>query len=372
LFAQPHPRDVTLGSPKSVMRLVPHLEASGNQVSYFFLEDVPETLRKPRLLYVAFPLLLARRVASGKFDVVDIASGDAFVVGGTRRLPTYGHPPVVSRVLGMEHIHWAELKSSVRRGEEHLSWYHRVWFGGLRLSQVEWSIRLANHALCLCQQDKRHIVSHGWRGAQSVSVIAPGVDRLYLEAEPAGLESTSILFLGTWTSRKGIRDLVQAFERVYACKPETRLVIAGARTPTERVLSSFSAASRGAVEVLPTMSEAELLRRMQGCALMVFPSLYEGFGIAFLEAMAVGLPVVTTRTGGMADIIEPGVNGELVGVRKPAALAETILGLLGDPARRRRLGTAARQTASRYTWQRAASDTNRLYQCLVCTPSQTT
>jgi glycosyltransferase involved in cell wall biosynthesis len=265
----------------------------------------------------------------------------------------------------MEHIHWAELKSSERRGEEHLSWYHRLWYGGLRLTEVEWSIRLANHALCLCQQDKRHIVSHGWRSAGSVSVIAPGVDRLYLEASPGTLDSATILFLGTWTSRKGVRDLVQAFERVHASKPETRLTIAGSHTPKDRVLACFSPVTREAVDVLPSLTESELLDRMRACSMMVFPSLYEGFGIAFLEAMAVGLPVITTRTGGMADIIEPGVNGELVPIRDASALAESILALLADLPRRRDLGAAARTTAKRYTWERAANDTYGVYQCLV-------
>ena len=83
------------------------------------------------------------------------------------------------------------------------------------------------------------------------------------------------------------------------------------------------------------MDEAELVRWMRSCAIMSLPSLYEGFGMAFLEAMAVGLPVVGTPTGGMADIIESGVNGELVPVRNAPALSEVMVRLLREQEYRR-------------------------------------
>jgi glycosyltransferase involved in cell wall biosynthesis len=100
---------------------------------------------------------------------------------------------------------------------------------------------------------------------------------------------------------------------------------------------------------------------MQGSAAMVLPSLYEGFGIAFLEAMAVGLPVIGTPTGGMADLIESGVNGLLVPQHDPEALAEGIITLLTRPERRQMLGRAARATAETYTWERAAQATAAVY-----------
>jgi glycogen(starch) synthase len=104
---------------------------------------------------------------------------------------------------------------------------------------------------------------------------------------------------------------------------------------------------------------------MHQCAVMVLPSLYEGFGIAFLEAMAVGLPVVGTPTGGMADLIEPGVNGLLVPHHEPEALAGAISALLSDPERRRALGRQARLTAQTYTWKRAAEATASVYRACV-------
>lgn len=361
LFTQAHPRDVTLGSPKSVLRLGEALVRRGHRVDYLFLDDLPPQLRERRSLYLTFPAVIAARAVRGAYDLVDVSSGDAFLVAALRRLLRKGQVPIVSRVLGVEHLHWQGLTDSARAGEEHLTWYHRLWFGGLRLREVEWSLRLASHVLCLCRQDTAFILARGWQDPSRVSVVPPGVDDVYLAAEPADLTAPNVLFLGTWTARKGVRDLVQAFDRVLERVPMARLVVAGAHAPTERVLNSFNERTRSAVRVVPTGGEQELLGWMRSCSVMTLPSLYEGFGIAFLEAMAVGLPVVGTPTGGMADLIEPGQNGDLVPARDPAALARALLAIVRSPERRCALGHAARQTAQQYTWQRAAQETEAVY-----------
>jgi glycosyltransferase involved in cell wall biosynthesis len=100
---------------------------------------------------------------------------------------------------------------------------------------------------------------------------------------------------------------------------------------------------------------------MQQSSVSVLPSYYEGFGMAFAESMAVGLPVVATPTGGMADWIKSDVNGILVPKRAPAALADALTRLLADQGYRTRLGQAAREAVQGLTWERATRDTEALY-----------
>jgi len=365
MLAQPYPRDVTLGSPKLFLRLGAALSALGYDVDYTFLSDLPAPLRRQRLLYLTFPLFVAARASLGAYNLLHVASGDALLAAVAGRLLRRGYPPVVNHVLGLEHLHWKQLTRARELGEEQVSMRHRLWFGGLRLAEVEGSIRWSRHVFCLCEQDRAYVLARGWRTADGVTVAPPGVDDVYLQAPPARLLSRTILFLGSWTFRKGIRDLVAAFSRVVEQDPSARLIVAGAHAPPETVLASFPEAARSAVCVAPPGSEQDLLALMHESAMMVLPSLYEGFGIAFLEAMAVGLPVIGTPTGGMADVIESGVNGLLVSHHEPNGLAEAITSLLRDPVRRQALGRAARATAETYTWERTAQATAAVYTACV-------
>src|SRR5258708_40253427 len=107
---------------------------------------------------------------------------------------------------------------------------------------------------------------------------------------------------------------------------------------------------------------------MARSSLCVMPSRYEGFGMAFLEAMAAGLPVVGTATGGMADLIQDGLNGVFVPKRQPAALAAAILDLLIEPSRLDSMSDAARATAQPYSWDACGQATIRAYEELIRTP----
>ena len=81
LLATAHPRDLTLGSPKYVLRLGSALEELGHKVDYLFVEDVPNWLRDRRLLYGSFPAQVARHALRGRHDVIHVASGDSAAIG---------------------------------------------------------------------------------------------------------------------------------------------------------------------------------------------------------------------------------------------------------------------------------------------------
>jgi glycosyltransferase involved in cell wall biosynthesis len=214
------------------------------------------------------------------------------------------------------------------------------------------------------------MVGNGWRQANDIAIVPPGIDPEYLNADLSDLARPTILFLGSWTARKGIRDLVAAFPKVLAAVPQARLLVAGAHAPAEVVLQDFPAHARAAVDVAAPTTEAGLVALMQQSSVSVLPSYYEGFGMAFAESMAVGLPVVATPTGGMADWIESEVNGILVPKRAPVALAEALTRLLADQDYRTRLGRAAREAVQALTWERAARGTEALYmQCLSPLPA---
>jgi len=97
----------------------------------------------------------------------------------------------------------------------------------------------------------------------------------------------------------------------------------------------------------------------------LFPSLLEGLPTVLLEAMASGMPVVTTETCGMQDVVEDGFNGLLLPPADAKAIEEAVLRLAASAELRRCLGQAAQQTMTRYTWERSALKFEKLLRHVV-------
>ena len=163
--------------------------------------------------------------------------------------------------------------------------------------------------------------------------------------EPPG--PPAILFVGRCFAPKGGPDLVEAFRRIRRVHPQAALWIVSQEAP--RPLPE-GAVFHGSLDP-PALSV--LFARASVFAL---PTLREAFGLAFLEAMAFGLPVVATSIGAIPEIVADGETGILVPPRDPAALATACAALLGDPTRARRRGVAGRaRVAEQFGWDRAAA-----------------
>lgn len=143
-------------------------------------------------------------------------------------------------------------------------------------------------------------------------------------------EATLIGIAARLEKAKGHADLLRAFQQVQATIPNAWLVLIGAgelRPQLEAQIAELGLADRvrfaGWVDHLPSA--------MGALDLFVLSSHYEGLGVVLLEALAMGVPVVSTRVGGTQDIVDHGVNGLFAEPRNPADLAAKILQLLQDP-----------------------------------------
>jgi glycosyltransferase involved in cell wall biosynthesis len=179
-------------------------------------------------------------------------------------------------------------------------------------------------------------------GAREVRVIPSGVElpeRVGSEAEPA-----EVLYAGRLSAEKGVLELLDAAEGL-------NLVVAGDGPLRDRI-----PVARGFVQ------HDELQQLYARAAVVACPSRREGFGVACLEAMAHGRPVVATRVGGLLDLVVDGETGIVVPPRDPAALRSALERLLADPDLRRRLGTAGRDRARMYfSWETVTDATLAAY-----------
>jgi len=204
--------------------------------------------------------------------------------------------------------------------------------------------------------------------------VAQGVDRSKLLINPYGVDLTRfmdgaarrddhatprVLFVGRVGIRKGVPDLVRAFDVLGG---EAELDLVG---PVEPAVEGMLSVSAGTIQVRGPMPAAELPTRYAAADIFCLPSLEEGLPLVLLQAMASGLPVVVTPECGAADILTDGVEGLIVPAGDRDALSEALRELSRNPARRTAMGAAARaRVEAGWSWNdytnRAVSNYERV------------
>ncbi|HUY96509.1 MAG TPA: glycosyltransferase family 4 protein [Verrucomicrobiae bacterium] len=173
----------------------------------------------------------------------------------------------------------------------------------------------------------------------------------------------TILFVGRMEERKGLAALLEAYGLLRQVRADCRLVAVGdgpLRLGFERWVEED-----GIPDVTFTgyVSEPVKMALLASCDIFCAPNFgKESFGVILLEAMASGRAIVATAIDGFRHVLHDEVEGCLVPPRDPASLAAALGRLLDDPPTRRRMGTAGRDTAQRYSWARVTDEVLAVYQ----------
>ena len=190
-----------------------------------------------------------------------------------------------------------------------------------------------------------------------VTVTGNGVEARFLVAPTVRGKEPTVLYVGRLASGKGLPELVSAARTVVDRHqdPALRFVLVGKGPLLSRLRHLVSEAGlQGQFRFwgdITAERRDELVRLYSRSSIFVLPSHHEGMSTVLLEAMACGLPVVSTAVGGAPEVVVDGENGLLVPPQNPKALAEALLTLLGDNRLCQRLGRNAQATIERHhTW----------------------
>ena len=238
-----------------------------------------------------------------------------------------------------------------------------------RLREEARIARRADRIVATCTDEVFELARLG-ADPRRVSVVPCGVDlgRFRPDGPVAGRSGRPrLVVVSRLVPRKGIADVVAALARL----PLAELVVAGGPArdqlgddPEARRLLDLAGRLGVAdrVELLGRVDQAELPALLRSADVAVCAPWYEPFGMAAVEAMACGLPVVASAVGGQIDTVLDGVTGLHVPPRQPAALAAAIAAVLADPAGAAAFGRAgARRARRRYGWDRVAASTLDAY-----------
>ncbi|MBI2462254.1 MAG: glycosyltransferase family 4 protein [Candidatus Rokubacteria bacterium] len=231
------------------------------------------------------------------------------------------------------------------------------------------AVRSARRIIAVSEATARDLAERLGASPGKVRVIPNGVDgRFRPAADPAaldaalarlGLERPYLLFVGNPKPHKNLPRLLDAFAGL---DPKLgRLVLAGtperARPGVEREVGGRGLGER--VRVLGVIAEETMPVLYQGAELLVLPSLWEGFGLPALEAMATGTPVVATDRGGLPEVV--GEAGLLVDPTNVDALRAALYNLLVDLSLRDELRARGLARARTFSWRRVAEATAAVY-----------
>lgn len=182
--------------------------------------------------------------------------------------------------------------------------------------------------------------------------FAPGDGQALRARLGLGPEASLLLYVGRLERRKGVEPLIEAFGRLRLSHPEAHLALAGFSTDTGPNQASLLRHLRGRVGALGAGAHVHFLGHVPyeqlpayyaAADVFVAPSLYEPFGMIYLEAMACGRVAVGCAAGGVSEIIEDGATGLLVPPGDAEALAARLAAVLERPAWRAGIEAAARQ-----------------------------
>jgi glycosyltransferase involved in cell wall biosynthesis len=253
------------------------------------------------------------------------------------------HPATVRRILSDELGRFPAAGASLRQE-------HELNFTPADFERLAGEALAAHFAITPSRFAQQSLIEAGMAG-DAIAVVPYGIDTEEFKpkhfSRGAGTRRLRLIFVGSMIQRKGLGYLLDAMRRLRTEPVELVLVGRGARDDT--LLEHYRDVPFRVVWHVPRQ---ELVREMQAADVFVFPSLVESFAHVLLEAMAVGLPVITTTNTAGPDLLEEGRTGFVGEIRDVDFLVEKIRWFLDHREAVERMGTACQQEAALRTWPR--------------------
>lgn len=310
-----------------------------------------------------FSLRAARLLAVRRREF-DLVHDNQCLGYGLLRLPKLGLPTIATIHHPIQVDRALELASATGLKRVTL----RRWYGFTKM-QGRVARRLPE-VITVSSSSAAQITEHYGVRPERISTIPIGTDVERFSPDPsvATVPGRIVTTASADSPLKGLGVLVDAFAKVRAEFDHAELTVIGRPKPggaVERAIERYGLG--GKVRFVSGLTEEELVHTLRSAEIACVPSLYEGFSLPAVEAMAVGLPLVSTTGGAIPEVA--GLHGHTTLAVAPGdaeGLAGALTRLLRDAALRERLGGAARERAvTRFTWRAAAAATAERYRAVL-------
>jgi glycogen(starch) synthase len=285
---------------------------------------------------------------------------DWLVAPAARTLKHAYRLPLVATIHGTEHGRNQGLHTPLQHYIHAWEWLliHEAW----RAICVSHYIADEVQRVHAAPADKLDVVYNGIDPGRLIKRKMTVAEKAEFRNRFAGDGQRMVLFVGRMVREKGAHILVEAAPQVLARHPETVFVLVGGGPSDHLRARARELRLDSRIKITGFISDDELDRLYQVASVAVYPSLYEPFGIVALEAMAAGVPVVTSDAGGLPEVVEHDRSGLLTWANNADSLAIGINRVLDDDQLARRLARAGRRRVRQsFAWDSIAERTIETY-----------
>jgi len=327
------------------------------------------------------PRLISRLVEGAENNDVIIGFNGTLFPLFSKLKPRSRRPLLIDYVHGLSTFDRIASLSEGEVGRNTFSWHYRLITGPLtrRLPET-WEVRGASVADVVIVQNSRDREFLQRKGISNIMQVAlpvlPEIAGVAKQISPIGRDPKKILWFGSWTDRKGVNYLADALIAILQEVPDAVLTMGGTDRTESQILANFPASVHPSIRVLKRISVQQQIEEYASNAIFLFPSLSEGFGLALLEAMSMGMAPVCTLTGFAAEHATPEKNIIAVPMANSERLAAAVVRLIRDDVKRVEIASAAKELAAQFTLRRYGQsltqiiDTVELNRKSPCLPDQ--
>jgi len=359
------PLDPSLGSGKTVLAWSQGFRDLGHEVIVY----PPKAYYKARTIslgtrvnYRLGSLALQNALILGNFNLVEFYGAEfGPLISSLSRLPLSHRPLMVAHTNGLELLA-RDISASSDKSKQRPSLKRLV------SSVLQPVISIYDHKAfakvdafaSLCKADEDFIVSQNMLSRDRCAVVEPGIDALFLTAPWNRSKKNWIIHFGTWCSRKDPHTSAEVVSKLLIRNPHLEFHVVGTHGSMQVILSFFDTTLHHRIHVYPRLSVEDIVDILSQAKILLFPSLYEGFGMAITEAMACGCVVVATPTGFGAEIHD-GVDGFICNFRDVNAMIHKCQNILNNELLRIQVASAARKRINNLSWTNQVSKLEGFY-----------
>lgn len=300
--------------------------------------------------FLLFPFYLFIRSLFSSWDVIIAHSSDgalcALASKFSKRLPD-----VYMHSHGWEQRAFEAWKEYGLQYGGGPSLLNRIIAQTLRFSLLRLSLTFCQGAVFVSEMDKAWVQRKIPCSQPKIYCIPNGVD-LQLFYEQELWEKNAILFVGNLTWKKGSRFLKPVLFEIFKNNPASKVILAGLGISKEKQEQIFEGPNFEQLEFFDNLDPDKMSALYHQSTILLCASVFEGFSLTVLEALASGLPIVSFAYPGLSDFLESGKEAILVKSGDWQELARQVLLLLKDPERQKRISRAGIEKVREYAWSR--------------------